>query len=232
MVFGVSSDLLVARAEPVFLIPEGSMRPTEYGKRWLERAWTDLDRHSNTIRDVAKLERPGPLLDVVELGELERVRWAGLEELLRAEGVPTAITSGVSQYGMSHLLDHVNGKTAFTMPATVAIALATAAPTSTTTGATLTEANYTGYAEVVIAAAGWNAATAATPSVSTNNGAISFGNCTAGTNTLAGFGIKDSSTAGAGNMLWYGTLASVTISTTQTPPTIGNGILSVSMTGT
>lgn len=207
------------------------MLPTEYGKRWMDRVWTDLDRHSNTLRDVAKLD-PGTWMDLAAEGlELEGL-WSDLEALLEREGVPTNITSGISQYGMSRLVDHLNGKTAFTMPATVAMALATAAPTSTTTGATLTEANYTGYAEVTIAGAGWNAATAATPSVATNNGAITFGNNTGSPNTLLGFGIKDSATLAAGNMLWYGTLASVTITTTQTPPTVASASLSVSLTGT
>jgi hypothetical protein len=118
------------------------------------------------------------------------------------------------------------------MPATVAAALLTAAPTSTTTGASATEAAYTGYAELAIAAAGWNSATAATPSVATNASTLTFNNCTGGTSTLAGFLIKDSSTLASGNALWYGTLATVTISTTQTPPTIAAGSLSVSMTGT
>ena len=217
----------------VLLQPEGPMKPTEYGKQWLDRVWTDLDKHAAVIRDVAYMYDPTLRPGAIKLRQEEEVEfWAAMEEALREEGVPTNITSGVSQYGMSHLIDHINGKTSFTMPTTVALALATAAPTSTTTGATLTEASYTGYAEVAIAAAGWNAATAATPSVGTNASTITFGNCTAGTSTLAGFMLKDSSTVGSGNALWYGTLTSVTISTTQTPPTIAASSLSVQMTGT
>lgn len=228
--FGVDAtvDQLLARGA-VLLVPTEPACQTEYGKRWVERIWTDLDRHTNTIFDIGKLAKA----ELEEGGwESEAERWEALEQLLRAEGVPTAISSGVSQYGMSHIIDHLTGKTSFTMPATVAMALTTAAPSSTSTGASITEANYTGYAEVAIAAAGFNAASAATPSVATNNGAITFGNDTSGTNTLAGFVLKDSSTIGSGNCLWYGTLASVTISTTQTPPTIASGVLSLSMTGT
>jgi hypothetical protein len=213
----------------VLLEPAGPMLPTEYGKRWLERIWTDLDRHSNTIRDVAKLAE----CERTEAGwESEAQRWAALEQLLTDEGVPTAISSGVSQYGMAKLIDHLNGKTAFTMPVTVAMALLTAAPTSTTTGATGVEATYTGYGRQTIAGAGWNAATAATPSVGTNASTITFGNCTAGTSTLLGFTLDDSATVSAGNALWYGTLTSTVISTTQTPPTVAAGALSTSMTGT
>lgn len=206
--------------EPVFLEPDGPARLTEYGKRWLEQQREAVSRSLSVLRDIAKL------------GVAEESRWAWLQVQLEAEGVPTMITSGVSQYGMSHLIDHINGKTSFTMPTTVALALATAAPTSTTTGATLTEAAYTGYGRQTIAGAGFNAATAATPSVATNASTITFGNCTAGTSTLLGFDILDSATGGAGNSLWYGTLTSTVISTTQTPPTVASGAMSLSMTGT
>lgn len=217
------------------LVPNGLARPTDYGMRWMERAWTDLQHHNNTLRDVARLGdfvKPNLLLDVAALGDEQVELWASMEEALRAEGVPTNITSGISQYGMSHLIDHLNGKTSFTMPAAVAMALATTAPTSTTTGVTVVEAAYTGYARQAIAGAGFNAATAATPSVATNNGAITFGNCTAGTSTLLGFILADSATLATGNALWYGTLTSTVISTTQTPPTVATTAMSLSITGT
>lgn len=195
-------------------------RLSEHGKRYFDEQAHAVERNRLI------------LMDVLGLAELQRGRWDELERILRAEGVPTMITNGVSQYGMSHLIDHINGKTSFTMPTTVAMALATTAPTSTTTGATVVEATYTGYGRQTIAAAGFNAATSATPSVATNNGAITFGNCTGGTSTLLGFMLADSATTGAGNSLWYGTLTSTVISTTQTPPTVANGNLSLSATGT
>jgi len=207
------------RFEPVYLQPEPA-RLSEYGKRWFHHRCEQFARYRDILADVAKL------------AEFEAGRWAQVEERLRLEGCPTAITSGVSQYGMSHLIDHLNGKTSFTMPTTVALALATTAPTSTTTGATLVEAAYTGYTREAIAGSGFNAATAATPSVATNNGAITFPACTGSTSTLLGFMVADSSATGAGNSLWYGTLTSTTISTTQTPPTIANAAMSLSMTGT
>ena len=40
---------------------------------------------------------------------------------------------------MAKIIDHVNGKTTFTLPAADAMALATTAPTSTTTGVTIVE---------------------------------------------------------------------------------------------
>lgn len=205
---------------PVYLHPQGPAYPTEYGKRWLADQQAAMQQHH------------GVLLDISRLADLEGETWAGIEQLLREEGVPTAITSGVSQYGMSHLIDHINGKTSFTMPAAVAMALATTAPTSTSTGATLVELTYTTYARQAIAGAGFNAATAATPSVATNNGAITFPACTAGGGTVLGYMLADSATIGAGNALWYGTLASTVISTTATPPTVATTAMSLSMTGT
>jgi hypothetical protein len=209
----------MGQIEPVFLQVE-TCGLTEYGKSWIDNQWNAI----------AKFE--GVLKDVHALAEYARGQWSEIEAVLEREGVPVAITSGISQYGMAKLIDHINGKTSFTMPTTVAMALATAAPTSTSTGATITEAAYTGYGRQTIAGAGFNAATAATPSVATNASTITFGNCTAGTSTLLGFILADSATTGAGNSLWYGTLTSVTISTTQTPPTVAASAMSLSLNGT
>jgi hypothetical protein len=212
-------QLAVEQFEPVYL-EIGECRPTEYGKRWLNDWCTGLARHNQTITDVAKIAL------------LEMRDWRWIQRKLDAEGVPQMISSGISQYAMPALINHINGKTAFTMPATVSLALATTAPTSTTTGASLVEATYTGYGRQTIAAAGFNAATSATPSVATNASTITFGNCTGGTSTLLGFILADSATVSAGNALWYGTLASTVISTTQTPPVVNAASLSLSMTGT
>jgi len=211
----------VMRAEQcqaVYLEPEPA-RLTEYGKRWMDERLTAIARHVDVLKDVAKL------------GILERTRWAEMQQALVDSGVSTAITSGVSQYGMSHLIDHIDGKTAFTMPATVALALATTAPTSTTTGATVVEATYGGYGRQTIAGSGFNAATSATPSVSTNAGNITFAACTSGSSTLLGFMIADSATTAAGNALWFGTLSSTVISQTQTPATVASAAMSLSLTG-
>lgn len=212
-------ELSTEQFEPVYLVPEGPAKWTEYGKRWLTDRLAAFDKFAGAMRDVA------------DLAAVEQKRWPWLLDTLKAEGVPTAITSGFSQYAMPKVLDHIGGKTSFTMPGTVALALATAAPTSTTTGATLTEAAYTGYGRQTIAGSGWTAATAATPSVLVSNGAITFGACTAGTSTLLGFILADSASTGAGNSLVYGTLTSTVISTTQTPPTVASGALTVSLNG-
>lgn len=213
------TELAVQRFEPVYL-EIGEIKITEHGKRWVNDWVEGIDRHNQTIKDVATLA----------ISELRDWRW--IQRTLDEEGVPQMISSGVSQYAMPALINHLNGKTAYTMPTTCAMALATTAPTSTTTGATVVEANYTGYGRQSIAAGTWNAATAATPSVASNSATITFGNCTAGTSTLLGFILADSASVAAGNSLWYGTLTSTVISTTQTPPTVAAGALQVSMTGT
>jgi hypothetical protein len=214
-------EVAVERFEPVYL-QIGEVKQTEYGKRWFEARLDALDRFNATLKDVVKLAYK------------EAWKWPLIQRKLDAEGMPQNISSGISQYGMSHLIDHINGKTSFTMPAAVAMALGSAAPTSTTTGVwgSTETTTYTGYARQAIAGAGFNAATAATPSVATNASTITFGNCTAGTATFLGFLLTDNATINTGNALWYGTLTSVTISTTQTPPTVAAAALSLSMTGT
>lgn len=206
--------------EPVYLVPDGPARLTEHGKSWLDNFVTEASKFASVIRDV------------LDLAEVEGLRWPQIQRRLVAEGVPTAISSGMSQFLMPAIINHSMGKTAYTMPSTVGMALCTAAPTSTSTGASITEAAYTGYTEEAVAASSLNSATSATPSVMTNSSAITFPNCTGGTSTLLGFVIKDSTTIGSGDCLWYGTLTSTTISTTQTPPTVASGSLSLQLTGT
>jgi hypothetical protein len=206
---------------PAFLIPEGPALLTEHGKRVIDQRGLLVDKHWPELWDICKLARE------------EHAKWPDIQKALTESGVPTMITSGIGQATMAKIIDHVNGKTTFTLPAADAMALATTAPTSTTTGVTIVEAAYTGYTRVTLTQASWsNAATAATPSVATNNGAITFPACTGGTSTLLGFMIADSATLAAGANLWYGTLTSTVISTTQTPPTVATTAMSLSMTGT
>lgn len=135
--------------------------------------------------------------------------------------------SGLSQYAESHIVDHSNGKTSWTMPAGSFMALCTATVTSTSTGSTITEANYTGYARATMAG-NWTAATAATPSVGVNTATLTFAACTAGTSTVTFFALCDASTVG--NMIWWGTISSTVISTTQTPATVAASALTTSLT--
>lgn len=210
------SDLAVQHFEPVFL-ELGEAKITEYGKRWLTDWNSGWDKFSATIRDVAK----------VALKELWE--WPSIQHELDAQGVPQNISSGVSQSQMAALINASTKQATYTAPGAFVVALTTVAPTSTSTGVLgANEASYTGYART---AATMGAASAATPSVSTNTSTVTFPNCTAGTSTLLGFTCVDSATINTGNALWYGTLTSTVISTTQTPPTIAASAMALSMTG-
>ena len=206
----------------VLLEPTGPMLPTEYGKKWMDDTWTAIERDRGVILDIAKL------------AEYEAEMWDEIDRILREEthhrlGSLTGIANGLSQYVMHLLVDHVNGKTSFTMPVAVAMALDTANPASTATGASQAETVYTGYGRQALAGAAFVAATTATPSVSTNASTITFANCTGTGSTLLGFTLDDSATTGAGNVLWFGGLTSTVISTTQTPPTVAASALSLSL---
>ena len=137
---------------------------------------------------------------------------------------------------MTSLIDHVNGKTSFTMPAAVAMSMSTGtAPTCSTTGANGDNSGqYTGYTRLTFTTTNWTAASGSNPAAATYSsaGAVTFPACTAGTATETGFIIADNATANTGHALWYGTLASVVISTTQTPPTLATNALTVSLNGT
>ena len=127
-----------------------------------------------------------------------------------------------SDYLENKILDHVLSDGAFTEPANVYLALTTATPTDASTGATLTEANYTTYARVEMLATEFSAASSGSK---TNTAAFTFPACTAGDDTIIGFAILDSATIGAGNILYWGTVTSKVIDTSNTPPTVAIGAL-------
>lgn len=180
---------------------------------------------------MSKLIKPSDALEVVTL-ELDLSNMRPSNYLLaRSLGMPDGesplawlysnlVGSGKSGYLANKDLDHNLGKTAFTMPSVVALALCTTVPTSSSTGATLVEASYTGYAEKKIEAASLNAASSGK---TTNSATIEFAACTGGSSTIVGFAIKDSSTVGSGNILYWGTLTSTVISTSATPVTFEPG---------
>lgn len=182
---------------------------------------------SDYARDVINFERLVHLRAAQpELSDLDALIWLATHPPIKGE------TGTLSGYAQTHIMDHANGKTSWTMPATVALALCTVVPDSSKTGATITEASYTGAGRQTIAGAGWNAASAGgagVASTATNNGAITFAACTAGSSTIIGWALCDSASTGAGNMLWWGSATSTVISTTQTPATVASGALSESL---
>lgn len=128
-----------------------------------------------------------------------------------------------SDYLKDAVLNHVMGKSAFTMPSTVYAALCTNTVTSADTGSTITEATYTGYARVQIEAADLNAAD---DGEMTNAADIVWPEVDSGTNTIVSVAILDA--ASGGNMLYFDPdVGSVEVSTTQTPPTIKAGAMSL-----
>jgi len=138
------------------------------------------------------------------------------------------MSGSFSEYCASAVLAHVVGKTSFTEPTTY-LALCTTLPTSASTGATLVEATYTGYARIATSG-DWGSPTSATPCTIFNSSAITFAACTGSTSTIVGFAIVDSITVGAGNVLAWGSCTSTVISTTQTPPTFAINALELTLT--
>jgi hypothetical protein len=111
-----------------------------------------------------------------------------------------------SDFLENKLLDHMLGKTAYTMP-TVYVGLYTAAPTDAGGG---TEVSGGAYARVATTGATWNAASAGS---SSNAAAVTFPTASASWGTVTHFGLFDA--ASAGNMLRWGALT--------TSKTVGNG---------
>lgn len=120
-----------------------------------------------------------------------------------------------SDYLENKVLDHCLGDGAYTMPSAVYLALCTVVPTDASTGSTITEASYTGYARKQINASDLSAASGGSK---TNSSALEFAACTAGSSTVIGFAIVDASSAG--NILYWGTVTSKVIDTSNTPATV------------
>ena len=123
----------------------------------------------------------------------------------------------LTTYASNKLLDHLSGKTSFTMP-TVSVALFKTQPTIAGGG---TECAYTGYARDTTAGADWNAAASKANSNATE---LNFGAKTAGTDETAGWWATfDASTSG--NMLEFGSLAVAKLIQNGDTPKIAAGDL-------
>jgi hypothetical protein len=121
-----------------------------------------------------------------------------------------------SDYLELKVLDHIFNDPSYTAP-TPYLALCTSVPTDASTGATIVEANYTGYARLAIATSDMSAAASGSK---TNSAQLTFAACTSGSSTIIGWAVCDASGTGAGNVLCWGTATSTVISTTQTPPVV------------
>lgn len=152
-----------------------------------------------------------------------------------------AIAAGVTDYTENKLVDHVLRATAWTAPTTLCWALLTGAPNDASTGATIAEASYTGYARGQLNPSVSNykstngatsGASSGTSGASTNATIITFGTAaTSGPTVVTHFGVLDSCTVGAGNLLFYGALsASKTINNGDPAPTAPVDAMSITVT--
>lgn len=137
-----------------------------------------------------------------------------------------ALAGSMSNYLENKVVDYIFRSQAWTQPTTLCVALATSAPTDATTGATLAEASYTGYARGQLNASysAWkgtggevtNTGSTGTSGTTSNASAITIGSAaTSGPTTVTHFAVVDSCTAGAGNVLFWSALT--------TSKTINNG---------
>lgn len=127
--------------------------------------------------------------------------------------------TGMTDYSARKTLDHIVGKTSFTMP-TVWVGLFTAVPTDAGGG---TEVTGGSYARVATVGGNWNAAAGSAPASTSNSATLTFPTATADWTTVVAFGLFDASTAGnllawdyLGNFPWLpftGTLASPSVLT-------------------
>lgn len=154
---------------------------------------------------------------------ISRILISGLITI--AFAVPT-FAAGMSNYLENKVGDYIFRAQVWTQPTTLCLGLATASISDTTTGATVTEASYTGYARGQLNAgyAAWkgtddvvtNTGSAGTDGTFSNASAITIGSAaTSGPTVVTHFFLADSCTAGAGNILFYGALG--------TSKTINNG---------
>lgn len=131
-----------------------------------------------------------------------------------------------SDYLEAKLLDHVLGNTAYTAPATVYIALFTAAPSDTGGGTEVPTSGGTLYARVAVTnnATNWPNASGTSPTVKSNGTTFTFPTAGADWGTVTSVGIFDASSAG--NLLYWATLtASKTVSSGDTASFAGTTIV-------
>lgn len=108
-----------------------------------------------------------------------------------------------SDWAELELLDHAMGEGSWAMPTTY-LALLTAAPDDTKTGATMTEvADANNYAREALAGKWSPAASGAI----TNDVAITFGEASGSWGTISHFAILDGDTHGADNIIAWGALS-------------------------
>ena len=122
--------------------------------------------------------------------------------------------SAASNYLEEALLNHLFREVPYTAPSVLAIALCTATPSESDTGATISEVtNGNGYARQTLnpGAGNWSDPAIGTPGETDNSSAITFGPASASWGTITSVAILDSATYGAGNFLIGGDIDSQVI---------------------
>jgi hypothetical protein len=133
----------------------------------------------------------------------------------------------MSNYLENLIVDKVFRSTDFTTPTTLAVALCTSAPTDASTGATIAEvANSGSYARTALNAgtsnwantqASGTGASSGTSGTTSNSSTITFPTATGSWGEITHLVIVDSTTHGAGNVLFWGALsASKTVTSGDT----------------
>lgn len=142
-----------------------------------------------------------------------------------------------SDYLEKAILDYLLGGVTITLPASVYIALSTAAYSDAATGAAMSEvsASGTAYARVAVARSqttGFAASTGTNPALTSNINPVSWPTATGagfggGTTGVQSFYIVDSPTVGAGNILYGGDLQPPKVVNAGDTPTFAAGQLQV-----
>lgn len=116
------------------------------------------------------------------------------------------MAGSLSDYAENKVLAHSVGKTAWSMPSTVYVALYVQTPTENTNGtevAALEGATNTGYARLLTNASSWSEPAGGELS---NAQTFSFGPASATWGQIEGVALLDAQTSG--NVIWYGTFSS------------------------
>lgn len=176
------------------------------------------------------------------LGETARPWRRGADRLIRdiARSRRKSYRDGLRMfagYGGTYaakVLDHSWNDGTLAAPAPY-LALGTGAISDSDIGATFggtTEANYTGYLRILVAAADMSAGVAGSPATKTNTAIFTFGACTAGSSVVIAWCTVNGTTTArlnAGDVIFFGTVTSVTIDTSHTPPTIAASAISTTL---
>lgn len=129
----------------------------------------------------------------------------------------------ISHYLANKENDHLIGKATYTPPATLYLALCTAAPSASDTGSTITETGYTSYARLAVTGSDFENSGDTTAAIISNTSILTFAESTGGSSgTITHVALVDA--ASGGNLLQFTALdSSITASTNEAPRvTAGN----------